>query len=179
MGAQASDEVCGTLDERAGIPIQRRHSNQACGVRENRARLREPINKDRRRRYRDRSDDAGDGGHASERAPHLEQRQDHKLESDARGDSRDHANTTVHRQPTDANARSANPKSKGKDSKGKGKDVEGKGKGKDAKNESSKKAKNDDQRKCFYCNKSGHVKAECRKRLKDLADAEERPDATS
>ena len=40
------------------------------------------------------------------------------------------------------------------------------------KNESSKKAKNDDQRKCFYCNESGHVKAECRKRLKDLAEAE-------
>ena len=46
----------------------------------------------------------------------------------------------------------ANPKSKGKgkgkDSKGKGKgkDVKGKGKGKDAKNESSKNAKNDDQR---------------------------------
>ena len=61
-------------------------------------------------------------------------------------------------------------------SKGKGKDSKGKGKGKDAKNESSKKAKNDDQRKC---NKSGHVKAECRKRLKDLADAEERPVAAT
>ena len=44
----------------------------------------------------------------------------------------------------------ANPKSKGK-GKDKGKDVKGKGKGKDAQNESSKKAKNDDQRKCFYC----------------------------
>ena len=60
----------------------------------------------------------------------------------------------------------ANPKSKGK--------------GKNAKaNESSKKAKNDDQRKCFYCNKSGHVKAECRNRQKDLADAEGRPVAAS
>ena len=50
----------------------------------------------------------------------------------------------------------ANPKSKGKgDSKGKGKgkDVKSKGKGKDAKNDSSKKAKNDDQRKCFSCQK--------------------------
>ena len=45
---------------------------------------------------------------------------------------------------------------------------------KDAKNESSKKAKNDDQRKCFYC-----LKAECRKRLKDLADAEEKPMAAT
>ena len=103
VGAQASDEVCGTRDECAGVPIQRRHTNKAAGVRENRERLREPINKDRRRRYQDRSDDAGDGGHASERAPHPEQRQDHKLESDARGVSPDHANTTVHRQPTDAN----------------------------------------------------------------------------
>ena len=67
-------------------------------------------------------------------------------------------------------------KGKGKDSKGKGKgkDVKSKGKGKDAKNESSKKAKNGDQRKSFYCQKTGHVKAECRKRLKDFADAEEK-----
>ena len=77
----------------------------------------------------------------------------------------------------------ANPKSKGKSKdskdKGKGKDLKGKGKGKDAKNESSKKAKNDNQRKCFSCNKSGHVKAECRKRQKDLADAEGKPMAAS
>ena len=45
-----------------------------------------------------------DGGHASERAPHPEQRQNHKLEPDVRGDSRDHENTTVHRQSTTANA---------------------------------------------------------------------------
>ena len=67
-----------------------------------------------------------------------------------------------------------NPKSKGKgnDGKGKGKGKDVKGKGKDGKIESSKKAKRDDQRRCFYCNKTGHVKAECRKRLKDLAEAE-------
>ena len=46
----------------------------------------------------------GNGGHASERAPHLEQREDHKLDTEAKRDSRDHANTTVHRQSTDANA---------------------------------------------------------------------------
>ena len=57
VGAQASNEVRGTLDECAGVPIQRRHSNQAGGVPENRARLREPINKDRRRRHQDRRDD--------------------------------------------------------------------------------------------------------------------------
>ena len=77
----------------------------------------------------------------------------------------------------------ANPKSKGKgkDSKGKGKgkDVKCKDKGKDAKNDSSKKAKSDDQRKSLYCNKSGHVKAECRKRLKGLAEAEGKPVAAS
>ena len=61
----------------------------------------------------------------------------------------------------------ANPKSKGKgkdskgNGKGKGKDVNGKDKAKDTKNESSKQAKRDDQRKCFYCQKTGHVKAEC------------------
>ena len=42
-----------------------------------------------------------------------------------------------------------------------------------------KKAKNDDQRRCFYCNKSGHLKAECRKKLRDLADAEGKPVAAT
>ena len=75
----------------------------------------------------------------------------------------------------------ANPKSKGMGKegkgkgKGKGKDVKGKDKAKDPKNESSKKAKSDDQRKCFYCQKTGHAKAECRKRQKDVADAGEKP----
>ena len=100
MRAQTSDEVCGTPDERAGIQIPRRHSNKAGSIRENHTRQREPVHKDRRRRHQVRSNDAGDGGHASERAPHPEQRQNHKLESDARGDSRDHENTTVHRQST-------------------------------------------------------------------------------
>ena len=63
----------------------------------------------------------------------------------------------------------ANPKSKSK----------GKDKAKDAKNESSKNAKSGDQRKCFYCQKTGHVKAECRKRQKDLADAKGKPVAAS
>ena len=89
---------------RGVVPIQRRHSKQAGCVRENRTRQRDPIRKDRGRRHQDRSDDAGDGGHASERTPHPEQRQDHKLDSDARGDSRHHENTTVHRQSTIANA---------------------------------------------------------------------------
>ena len=81
MAAQTSDEVCGTPDERAGVQIPRRHSNKAGSIRENHTRLREPVHKDRRRRHQDRSDSAGDGGHASERAPHPEQRQNHKLES--------------------------------------------------------------------------------------------------
>ena len=77
----------------------------------------------------------------------------------------------------------ANPKSEGKGKegkgKGKGKDIKGKGKDKDAKNESSEKAKSDGQRRCFYCNKTGHVWAECKKRLKDLAEAEEKLVAAS
>ena len=113
-----------------------RHSNQAGSIRENRTRLREPVHKDRGRRHQDGSDDAGDGGHASERALHPEQRQNHKLESDARGHSRDHENTTVHRQSTNAKL-GANPKSKGKGKeskgKGKGKDIKGKDKVKDVK----------------------------------------------
>ena len=39
-------------------------------------------------------------------------------------------------------------------------------------NESSKKAKSDDRRKCYCCNKTGHVRAECRQSLKDPAEAE-------
>ena len=46
----------------------------------------------------------GNGGHASESAPHPEQREDHKLDREAKRDSRDHANTTILRQSTDANA---------------------------------------------------------------------------
>ena len=47
--------------------------------------------------------------------------------------------------------------------------------GKDAKNESSKKVKADDQRRCYYCQKTGHAKSQCETRLKDLADAEGKP----
>ena len=77
----------------------------------------------------------------------------------------------------------ANPKSKGKGKeskgKGKGKDIKGEDKAKDVRNESSKKVKSDDRRKCFYCNKTGLVKAECNKRLRDLAEAERKPVAAS
>ena len=54
----------------------------------------------------------------------------------------------------------ANPKckGKGKESKGKGKESKGKGKAKEANKESSKKAKSDNHRKCFYFNKTGHVR---------------------
>ena len=90
----------------------------------------------------------------SERALHPEQRQNHKLESDARGDSRDHENTTVHRQSTRSESE-------------------------DVKNESFKKVKSDDRKKFFYCNKTGHMRAECRQRLKDLAEAEGKPVAAS
>ena len=51
----------------------------------------------------------------------------------------------------------ANPKSKGKGKeskgKGKGKVINGNDKAKDVRNNSSKKVKSDDRRKCFYCNK--------------------------
>ena len=95
VGAQASHEISGTPDECVGVPIQRRHSKQAGCVRENRARLREPIHKESRRRYPHSSDHAGNGGHASQRAPHPEQRQNHEPESDERRDSRDHEESTV------------------------------------------------------------------------------------
>ena len=43
----------------------------------------------------------------------------------------------------------------------KGKDIKGKDKAKDVRNESSKKVKSDDWRKCFFCNKTGHVTTDC------------------
>ena len=49
-------------------------------------------------------------------------------------------------------------KGKGKDSK----DTKGRSKGKDAKNEWSKKAKVDDLRRCSSCQKTGHVKHQCK-----------------
>ena len=50
----------------------------------------------------------------------------------------------------------AHPKSKGKGKESK--DAKGRSKGKDTKNESSKKVKVDDQRRCRYCQKTGHAK---------------------
>ena len=93
--------------------------------------------------------------------------------------SREHDSTSTVNQCQCSSERTRRGKeSKGKD-KGKGNDIKGKDKAKDVKNESSKKAKSDDRRKCFYCNKTGHVRAECRKRLKDFAEAEEKPVAAS
>ena len=170
MGAQASDEVCGTRCERAGVQIPRQHSNQA--GRENRAigvtmlgmedmRVNEHLTRN------------------SVRITSWNQMREEILEITR-------TEQYIDSQPLPMQL-GANPKSKGKgkDSKGKGKgkgkgkDVMGKDKAKDAKNESSMKAKSDDQRKCFYCQKTGHVKAECRKRLKDLADTEEKPMAAT
>ena len=52
----------------------------------------------------------------------------------------------------------------------------GKGKGsKDARNKSSEKVQEDDQRRCFNCRKTGHEKSQCKTRRKDLADAEGKP----
>ena len=164
MRAQTLDEVCGTPDERAGVQIPRRHSNQAGSIRENRARLGEPVHKDRRR-HQDRSDDAGMEDmrvkehliRNSVRITSWNQMREEILEITR-------TQYCIDSQPMPMQL-GANPKSKGKD-------IKGKDNAKDAKNESSKKAKSDDQRKCFYCQKTGHVEAECRKRLQDLAEAE-------
>ena len=105
-----------------------------------------------------------------ERAPHPEQRQNHKLASYARrfSRSREHNSSSTVNQ-----CQCSEPEEQ------KGKDIKGKDKVKDVKNESSKKMKIDDRRKCFYCNKTGHVRAECRQRLRDLAEAEGKPVAAS
>ena len=41
-------------------------------------------------------DSAWDGGHAGQSVPHPEQRKDRELDTDARGNPRDHENATVH-----------------------------------------------------------------------------------
>ena len=62
-------------------------------------------------------------------------------------------------------------KVKGKDGKskdGKGKDGKGKTKGKDGKDKvESKSSSPNKDKKCFYCDKIGHVKGDCRKKRKD------------
>ena len=107
--------------------------------------------------------------------PHPEQRQDHRLDTDTRRDSRDHANTAVHRQSTNANEAWSESEEQGQGQR-QGRQGQRQGCKERIVQESKKK---DDQRKCFYCNKSGHVKAECRKRLKDLAEAEGKPVAAT
>ena len=47
--------------------------------------------------------------------------------------------------------------------------------GKDARITSSEKVKDDDGRKCYYCREAVHAKSQNRTRLKDLADAVEKP----
>jgi hypothetical protein len=64
------------------------------------------------------------------------------------------------------------PKGK-KGKKGKG---DGKGKAKNKKGDKSKKAGDGDKdRVCYYCQKVGHQKADCKKRISDLAKAEGKP----
>ena len=46
---------------------------------------------------------------------------------------------------------------------------------KDARIKSSEKVKDDDWRKCYYCREAGHAKSQSRTKLKDMADAEEKP----
>ncbi len=54
----------------------------------------------------------------------------------------------------------------------KGKKGKEKGKGKGKKEDKGKAAGGDKKRTCYYCQKAGHQKAECRKRISDLARAE-------
>ena len=100
----------------------------------------------------------------SQRTPHPEQRQDHKLASDARRDSRDHANTTVHRQSTNANAARSESEEQGH---GQRQRQQGQRHGQGCKERTVQESK---ERR----SETSHVKAECGKRLKDLADAEEK-----
>ena len=99
-----------------------------------------------------------------------------------REETRDHANTTVHRQSTDANAARSESEEQKKRQKQQRQGRQGRRRGQGWKErivQEGKERRSDDQGKWFYCNKSGHVKAERRKRQKDLANAEEKPVAAS
>ena len=48
-----------------------------------------------------------------------------------------------------------------------GKDGKGKAKAKDDKDKTDPKSNSNKDKKCFYCDKIGHVKADCRKKKRD------------
>ena len=61
----------------------------------------------------------------------------------------------------------------GKNKDGKSKDGKGKTKGKDGKDKAEHKSSSQNKdKKCFYCDKIGHVKAYCRKKKKKRDDKE-------
>ena len=62
-----------------------------------------------------------------------------------------------------------------KGKKGKKGKADGKGKAKNKKGDMGKAAGGDKEKTCYYCQKVGHPKAECRKRIADLAKAEGKP----
>ena len=75
----------------------------------------------------------------------------------------------------------ANPKSKGKgkESKGKRQGHQRQRQGQGCEERIVEKRKERRSEKCFNCNKTSHVRANCRKRLKDLAEAEGKSVAAS
>ena len=136
MGAQTSDEVCGTPDERAGVQIPRRHSNKAGSIRENHTRLREQVHKDRSKIGVTMlgMEDMRVKEHLirnSVRITSWNQMREEILEITR-------TQQYIDSQPMPMQL-GANPKSKGKGKeskgKGKGKDIKGKDKAKDVRNE--------------------------------------------
>ena len=112
VGAQASDEVCGTPDECAGVPIQRRHSNQA-------------FNRDNENQSTKTVDD------------------DIKIGVTMLGMEDMRVRKSTHQ----VTAKTVKDSSRQRQRQGR--------QGQETK---AKDAKSDDQRKCFYCQKIGHVK---------------------
>ena len=159
MGAQVSDEVCGTPDERAGVQIPRRHSNQAGGVRENRNQSTKTVDDDIKMGVTMLGmEDMRVKEHLIRNSVRITITSWNQMREEILAITRTQQHIDSQPMPMQLGA---NPKSKSKGTdskgkgKGKGKDVKGKDKAKDAKNESSKKAKSDDQRKCFCCQKTG------------------------
>ena len=151
IGVQASDEECGTPDERAGVQIPRRYSNQAGSIRENRTRLR---NKSTKTADDDIKIEVTMLGMEDMRVKEHLIRNSVRLTSWSQMQEEileiTRTQQYIDSQPMPMQL-GANPKSKGKSKeskgkgKGKGKDIKGKDKAKDVKNESSKKTKSDVQ----------------------------------
>ena len=113
---------------------------------------RQSVIGDFHRRHHDRCECVEDGGKA----------QDRELYRGAKGNPRDHENTTVQQSCASADRCAAEEEGQQQGWQG-------------CKKKSSEKVKDDDQRKCHHCREAGRTKSRSRTRSKDLTDAVWKP----